>query len=205
MRFLRATAFAALIVLAMTAATRAHGSWQIRTSMDPDRAEARAMIYFESGNRNNVRLAFKCQEGRKPEMLLGIYSKVYEGMSQRLRLNVKVETGDEFNFLIKKLAEATVPPSQLHTGVVEEVHKLWFLSDKMIGYHTYAWRLFDGSMRGLLRALRDGYTYAEFTIPRPRGEGRVRRIYKPLVTAIPLKGSTRAINLFAETCGLDLG
>lgn len=172
--------------------------------MDPDRDEARAMVYFESGRQRDVQLAFKCQEGHMPEMLLGIFSRVYEGRSERLRLNVKVETGDEFDFVIEKLVEATVPPHSLDTGPAAEVHKLWFLSDKAIGYHTYAEREFDSSMRGLLRALRDGYTYVELTIPAPRGEGRARRIYEPTVTAIPLRGSTRAINRFTETCGIVL-
>lgn len=204
MRYLWAAAHAALIVLAASGVARAEGRWQIRTSVDPDRSEARAMVYFESARPRNVQLAFKCQEGQKPEMLLGVHSKVYEGMAERLRISVKSEVGEEFKFEINKLAEATVPPHHGHSGPAAEVHKLWFLTEKAIGYHTYAERLFDASMRGLLRALRDGFTYVELTIPTPLGEGRARRIYEPIVTAIPLKGSTRAINQFSETCGINL-
>lgn len=205
MRFLRSVAQAALVMLAAAGAAQAEGRWKIETSKDPDREEARAIIFFESARHRNVQLAFKCQQGKDPEMLLGFYAKVYEGKPQRLRLNFKVETGDEFNFEIEKLVEATVPPHRLHSGVGAEVHKLWFLTDKAIGFHTYAERMFDSSMRGLLRALRDGSKYAEITIPAPLGEGRARYIYEPQVVAIPLKGSTAAINRFSETCGIDLG
>jgi len=204
MKFCRTAALAAAVLLAAVGSAKAEGRWQFRSSTDPARDEARALIYYEPSAPMDVRLAFKCQVGQKPQLLLGFYSRVYEGLAPRLKLRVKFDGGKEFHFNVKKLVEEGVPSRHLHAGVSAEVHKLWFLSEKAIGYRSYGDRAFESPLPDLLRALRDGATYVEFIVPRRLGESRARRVLGPMVTAIPLRGSTRAVNNFNRVCGLGI-
>jgi len=192
-----------LMLAVSEGALAAKGSWHFKSTFDPIREKAGALIYYDSGNLNAPQMAFKCQDGKMPYMMLGFLSPIYEGRPERLRTYIKIDGEDEFQLGITKLVERGVSPNLLYAGVEAEVHKLWFLSDKIISYHTFGNRRNDTSLLELLAALRDGQTYFEVSVGQWRRIDRSDHI-KRKVTAFSLRGSTRAVNKFAEECGLAL-
>ncbi len=179
-----------LIVLSSPVALAA-SDWQFRSSVDPVRKQARALISYRAPKFDHLQLAFKCQAGSRPRMLLGFPAAVHEGMAERLRATVNFQFEEGYEVVFKKFLERAVPPDMNYWGAEAEAHKLWFSREKAIIYRSTRDRWRTPPILDVLRALRDGDTFAEVDVA-----GKT--------TAISLNGSTAAVSKFAERCGLIL-